>query len=102
MSGPAELPEYAEAVLSVVERIPPGRVLSYGDVAALVGRAGPRQVGRVMALWGGAVAWWRVVHADGRPALCHDGEARQRLLAEATQMHGDRVDLVAARWRPSD
>lgn len=61
----AELPEYAERVLEVAERIPPGRVMTYGDVAEWLGVGGPRQVGRVMALYGGAVPWWRVVRADG-------------------------------------
>jgi alkylated DNA nucleotide flippase Atl1 len=45
---------YVEAVLRVVEAIPPGRVMSYGAIAAAVGRGGPRQVGRVMAVYGGA------------------------------------------------
>jgi alkylated DNA nucleotide flippase Atl1 len=30
-------PEYAERVLDVVERIPPGKVMSYGDVAEYLG-----------------------------------------------------------------
>lgn len=59
------LPEYAERVLDVAERIPPGRVMTYGDVAEWLQEGGPRQVGRVMALYGGAVPWWRVVRADG-------------------------------------
>ena len=63
--APDELPEYAERVLEVAELIPPGRVMTYGDVAEWLGEGGPRQVGRVMALYGGAVPWWRVVRADG-------------------------------------
>lgn len=63
--------EYAEAVLSVVERIPPGRAMSYGAIADVVGetlgRGGPRQVGTVMSTVGGTVSWWRVVTAAGRP-----------------------------------
>src|SRR5690606_7125893 len=55
------LPEYAERVLDVADLIPPGRVMTYGDVAEWLGEGGPRQVGRVMALYGGAVPWWRVV-----------------------------------------
>ncbi|EST36503.1 hypothetical protein N566_16170, partial [Streptomycetaceae bacterium MP113-05] len=62
-----DLPDYAERVLDVTERIPPGRVMTYGDIAEWLGEGGPRQVGRVMALYGGAVPWWRVVRADGRP-----------------------------------
>ncbi|WP_018536233.1 MULTISPECIES: MGMT family protein [unclassified Streptomyces] len=76
--GPAEavveLPDYAERVLGVAELIPPGKVMTYGDVAEWLkdeehpqgpAPGGPRQVGRVMALYGGAVPWWRVVRADG-------------------------------------
>jgi len=54
-----ELPEYASAVLAVVDLIPAGKVMTYGDVAEYLGRGGPRQVGRVMSLWGGAVCWPR-------------------------------------------
>lgn len=53
-----------ERVLRAVELVPSGRVVSYGDVAALVG-IGPRQVGWVMRHYGGNVAWWRVVNASG-------------------------------------
>lgn len=89
---------YAERVLDVVERIPPGTVMSYGDIAEYLGEGGPRQVGRVMALWGGGVAWHRVVHADGTPPLCHDGRALALLRAEATPLRGERVDMRRARW----
>lgn len=66
----AELPPYAERVLDVADLIPPGRVMTYGDVAEWLGDGGPRQVGRVMALYGSAVPWWRVVRADG--GSCRD------------------------------
>ena len=59
----------------MVEAIPPGRVMSYGDVAEYLGEGGPRQVGRVMALWGGGVAWWRVIHADGSLLAGHERTA---------------------------
>lgn len=53
-----------ERVLRAVEQVPPGRVVSYGDVGALVG-VGPRQVGQAMSRWGGNVAWWRVTDRSG-------------------------------------
>lgn len=53
-----------ERVLRAVEQVPPGRVVSYGDVAALVG-IGPRQVGSIMRHWGGNVTWWRVTSHAG-------------------------------------
>lgn len=95
MKGPAD---FTEAVLDVVDRIPPGKVLAYGDIAEYLGAGGPRQVGRVMALYGGGVPWWRVVHADGTPALVDDGRAVAALREDDTPMRGDRVDMCRARW----
>ena len=88
---------YVEAVLQVVEQIPSGRVATYGDIAEAVGRGGPRQVGQVMALHGGAVPWWRVVRADGSPARGHELEALDLLAAEGTPLRGSRVVLTGAR-----
>ncbi|MCY9785639.1 MGMT family protein [Nocardiopsis sp. EMB25] len=92
--------DYAEEVLSVVESIPPGTVMSYGDIAEYVGRGGPRQVGSVMSTWGGAVPWWRVVRSDGRPPSGHEVRALSHYAAEATPMRpgADRVDMRRARW----
>lgn len=98
--------EYAEAVLQIVESIPPGRVMTYGAIADVVGaslgRGGPRQVGSVMSHDGGGVPWWRVVRADGRGARGHEIRARELWLAEVTPLHpdGDRVDLRRAAWSP--
>jgi alkylated DNA nucleotide flippase Atl1 len=92
------VPDYADAVLSVVEQIPAGRVATYGDIAEFVGQGGPRKVGRVMSQWGAGVSWWRVIRADGRPATGLEREAIARLRSEGTPLRGDRVDLSRARW----
>jgi alkylated DNA nucleotide flippase Atl1 len=98
------LPDYAERVLEVTERIPPGRVMSYGDIAEYLGEGGPRQVGRVMSQWGGAVAWWRVIHADGSLLAGHEREALSRYLEEGTPLRRTRdgavigVNMRQARW----
>jgi alkylated DNA nucleotide flippase Atl1 len=93
---------YVADVLEVVAAIPRGRVLTYGDVAHLVGRGGPRQVGQVMSRWGSSVPWWRVLRADGRPAVGHEARAMARYAEEGTPTRGDgeRVDLRRARWDP--
>ncbi|MGV9423840.1 MGMT family protein [Streptomyces sp. NPDC003656] len=118
-SGDA-LPEYAERVLEVAELIPSGRVMTYGDVAewlederrertAGAGRpeGGPRQVGRVMALYGGAVPWWRVVRADGALLPGHERRALDHYRAEGTPLKEPggsgrgrmpRLDMRRARW----
>src|SRR4249919_638916 len=94
--------DYAELVLRVVEQIPPGRVATYGDIAEIVGRGGPRQVGHVMALFGGGVPWWRVVRADGRPARSLEVTGLRLLRADKTPIKGDRVDMARARLRVDD
>lgn len=65
-----------ERVLSVVEAIPAGQVCSYGDIAELLD-VGPRQIGAVMSVYGGAVCWWRVTNARGElpPHLLDDARA---------------------------
>ncbi len=63
-----------ERVLRAVEQVPAGRVVSYGDLAALVG-IGPRQVGSILRHWGDNVTWWRVTG--------HAGDFHADLLARA-------------------
>lgn len=106
--------DFGGAVLFVVDGIPPGRVMTYGDVAAELGSRGARAVGRVMAIEGSSVPWWRVVRADGRPPAGHEAEALAHYRSEATPLrwvdadsaavndaHAYRLDLSAARWSPS-
>ncbi|MEV7427307.1 MULTISPECIES: MGMT family protein [unclassified Streptomyces] len=105
--GAARLPDYAERVLDVAELIPPGRVMTYGDVAEWLGDGGPRQVGRAMALYGAAVPWWRVVRSDGALLAGHELRALDRYREEGTPLreaartaegHLPRLDMKRARW----
>ena len=101
--GSPPLDDFPSRVLDVVDSIPPGRVMSYGDIAEYLGVGpGPRQVGRVMSVYGGAVAWWRVIHSDGTPAPGHDSKALRHYLAEGTPLRSARppvrVDMGRARW----
>jgi alkylated DNA nucleotide flippase Atl1 len=94
--------EYVEAVLSLVERIPPGRVTTYGAIAEHVGRGGPRSVGRVMSLHGGGVPWWRVVRADGSLPDFKDPTALESYRVEGTPLtSSNRPDMRAAFWQPT-
>lgn len=106
--------EYVEAVLAIVELVPAGSAVAYGDVAELLGSGGPRQVGAVMSRYGSGVPWWRILKASGHAPDGHEAEALRRYLAEGTPLQGAyldfqrtgegrwRVDLSAARWAPSD
>jgi alkylated DNA nucleotide flippase Atl1 len=89
---------YARTVLEVVDRIPKGRVMTYGDVAEYLGSGTGRTVGTVMSKHGHEVPWWRVVQASGRPAEPHVEDALSRLRAEGCPVRGDRVEMVRARW----
>ena len=104
-TAPPAISDFASRVLDVAESIPAGRVMSYGDIAEYIALGGgPRQVGRVMALWGGAVPWWRVVHSDGRMLDGHEREALKHYRREGTplRMGADgkpsRLDMRQARW----
>jgi alkylated DNA nucleotide flippase Atl1 len=97
--GAGEPPAFVLDVLDAVSGIPPGKVLSYGDVAELLGAGGPRAVARVLSRYGGSVPWWRVLRADGTPAPPVARRALERFRAEGTPMRGeDRVDMRRARW----
>ena len=91
---------FAEAVLDLIDRIPRGRVMTYGDIAEYLGTGGPRQVGKVMALYGGGVPWWRVIRADGSLLPGYEQKALAHYRAEGTPMNraGNRVDMARARW----
>jgi alkylated DNA nucleotide flippase Atl1 len=97
---------FVEAVLAVVDDIPPGCVATYGDVAAILGSRGARAVGQVMARYGSDVPWWRVVRAGGRPPVGHAAAARPRYEAEGTPIvattddDGYRIAIARCRWRP--
>jgi alkylated DNA nucleotide flippase Atl1 len=94
--------EYTEEVLALVERIPAGKVMSYGAIAdALADRSGrnsARLVGSIMARHGGGVPWHRVVNSSGRMPPGHEQEARQRLLSEGVPLKGEHVDMARASW----
>ena len=96
--------EYVEEVLRLVERIPEGRVMSYGAVADALaetsGRNSSRLIGAIMARHGGGVPWHRVVTSSGRLPPGHEQEARQRLLADGVPLRGDHVDMPRAAWTP--
>lgn len=91
-------------VRDAVRVIPAGSVASYGDLAEQIG-VGARQVGHAMSMiTDESVPWWRVVHADGTPASCHNGRAAALLRSEGTPMNRSRVAMDLARtnrsWAP--
>lgn len=93
-------PGFVRRVLELVESIPRGRVMTYGDIAEYLEEGGPRQVGAVMSRHGAGVPWWRVVNASGTLPPQLRGEAARHYAEERTpyDLTRERVNLHAARW----
>ena len=89
---------YARSVLDAVDQVPAGTVMSYGDIAELMGTGTGRTVGTVLSKHGREVPWWRIVRASGEP----HADALDRLRAEGCPLRGDRVDMASARWDGRD
>lgn len=94
--------EVAALVGRLVRRIPPGHVMSYGDIARVTGVGSARQVGQVMAAGASGTPWWRVVRVDGGLPERLADEARRHWEQEGTPRHHDGVDMPLARWSPGD
>ncbi|TWX38719.1 DNA-binding protein [Frigoribacterium sp. ACAM 257] len=97
--------DFTSRVVSVVESVPEGRVMSYGSVAAAVGSRSSRGVGKVMAHAGSELPWWRVVRASGHAPEGHGPRALEHWRAEGTPLRWSRtgtvrVDLERASWWP--
>jgi methylated-DNA-protein-cysteine methyltransferase-like protein len=95
---------FARAVWRLVRRIPRGRVATYGQIAALLGRPrGARAVGWAMRHCPDDVPWHRVVNASGgiSPRARMEGMVTQRLLLirEGVPLRRGRVALARYRWR---
>ena len=93
-------------VLSVVRRIPPGRVATYGEVAAMAGHPrAARAVGNIMRTCGRPdVPCHRVIAAGGRLGGYGGSELMKRalLMAEGIVVAGGRVrELSRVSWSRS-
>ena len=84
-------------MFDAVDRIPPGRVSTYGAIGRLVG-VGPRRVARALSQGGGAVPWYRVVRADGSAAKPVRARQLELLAAEGVPARNGRVDVSAVGW----
>jgi methylated-DNA-protein-cysteine methyltransferase related protein len=81
------MPDFATQVYAIVKRCPRGRIVSYGGVAAMLGKPrSARAVGRALNALpdGNKVPWWRVVNSRGEVSIrgVHHGEVLQRTLLE--------------------
>ena len=114
-SSPPDPKGYAERVYEIVRAIPPGRVMTYGQIAALIPpparvdpaqyeKLSPRWVGSAMANCADDVPWQRVINSQGKvSARAGYGPMVQKHLLEREGVAFDekeRVDLAQYQWKP--
>ena len=87
---------FFEQIYALVRAVPEGRVVSYGQIAAMLGRPrAARMVGWAMRCSPNDVPWQRVVMADGTVAGGDFAELRRAMLREegVTFLRDGRVDM---------
>ena len=113
MTNPPDPRAFNLQVWEIVRQIPPGRVATYGQVAALIPppegvnlrqyeAQSPRWVGAAMAACPDEIPWHRVINAQGKISLrpgAGPAVQRQRLEAECVVFDDkDRVSLKRFAW----
>jgi methylated-DNA-protein-cysteine methyltransferase related protein len=97
---------FYEAVYRLVNRIPKGRLMSYGQIATLLGAPrASRAVGYAMRACPEGLPWQRVINAKAQISARGDVERPilQRLLLEDEGIEfslDDTCDLDRLRWEP--
>ncbi|WEJ20780.1 MGMT family protein [Pseudomonas sp. SD17-1] len=97
------------ALYLVLGQLPPGKVVSYGELAAIAGLgSAARWVGRTLSQLPSdtRLPWHRVLGAGGRLSLAlgtpSGDEQRARLRAEGVTVRNNRVDMLRHGWRPME
>lgn len=85
--------DFSEEVATVLLRLEPGEVVSYGEVAEEAGFPGAaRAVGNLVRTTTG-LPWWRVVARSGRLAPGHEQRQAELLRAEGVTITNGRVRM---------
>jgi methylated-DNA-protein-cysteine methyltransferase-like protein len=107
--------QFCQQVYSIVKRIPSGRVMTYGGIAALIPKPvdmDPLAYNRIRARWVGYalkacpedVPWWRVVNVKGQVSqrMGHGPHIQPIMLEEeGLQLHeGKIIHLNDFLWKP--
>jgi methylated-DNA-protein-cysteine methyltransferase related protein len=108
MDNALDTPIY-ERIYLLVRQIPPGQVVTYGQIARMVPGCTARMAGYAMAAlpYGTDVPWQRVINREGRvsPRAGGSGAARQREILEAEGVYFNKqgqVDLNIFGWSGPD
>lgn len=99
---------YRERVFEIVRQIPEGRVMTYGQIAEILGdNYTPRTVGFVMHSAEKDVPWQRVINAQGACSTGHiilPVNLQQQMLESEGVVFNEkgRCDLKKYRWQPEN
>ena len=97
-------------IYALIRQIPPGKVVSYGQIARIVGGCTPRMVGYALAALRSSkdteeVPWQRVINSQGKISSHGDGFGsaiqRQLLIDEGVRFSQDGIiDFEEFGWIP--
>jgi len=96
---------FTERAIKIIQGIPSGKVMTYGQVAAAAGSPrGARQVVRVLHSMSKkyGLPWHRIINVQGEISLT-DGDQRELLKMEGIIFkENGKIDLTVYRWFPLD
>ena len=97
--------EFRDRVYAIVASIPRGRVMSYGQIAVLVGNPQAARIVGGVAHWGDPeLPWQRVVMKDGSLATGYPGGTEGHaaaLIAEGVEVDNElKVNMAKHLWQP--
>lgn len=99
-------PNFKVRVCALVTQIPRGKVMTYGQIAALCGSPRAARIVGGIAHWGDqSMPWQRVVKADGSLAEGFPGGVnghRAELESEGVKFIGAKVSMRAYQWSPDE
>jgi methylated-DNA-protein-cysteine methyltransferase-like protein len=94
-----------DLIYDLVRQIPPGRVTSYGAIAAVLNLPNPRMVGRAMRSVddkGKAIPAQRVVNSTGHLSGDHQAYRKKLLEKEGVKIKGEKIiDFKNLFWDPA-
>lgn len=97
-------PNFRQRVEMLVAQIPQGRLMTYGQLAALCGNArAARIVGGIAHFGDPELPWQRVVNRNGGLAAGYPGGRRahaEHLCTEGVSVVNEQVDVRALIWWP--
>ena len=100
---------FTEKALAVIRQIPPGKIMTYGQVATMAGSPrAARQVTRILHSMSNKynLPWHRIVNIHGQIAVRDDESRffqRKLLLDEGVEVdQNDQIDLARFRFDPNE